>query len=115
MVACVPLPHSGLGPYGGNYWEIVEKDMQILMKEATVTRMEETILKYIGRNCGLKVTAQNELENLRKVFDNESTMSIVPFIAKLVLQLPVLFPGKCLEMLRRREQKFVQLTRLQVG
>jgi len=114
-VPTVPLPHSGMGPYKGNYWGILEKDMKFLMKEVTVTRMEEIILKYISRNSNLKVIARSKLENLRKVFNNESTMRLVPGMAQAVLQLPVLFPGKSLEMLKRGEEKSVKLTRLQIS
>jgi len=85
----------------------------MLMKDTTVRRMEETIMKYISRNS--EVMARNKLENLRKVFGNEATMSLVPYIAQSVIQLPVLFPGKSLEMLKRGEEKTVGLTRLQIS
>eukprot|EP00092_Neocalanus_flemingeri_P096794 GFUD01123257.1.p1 GENE.GFUD01123257.1~~GFUD01123257.1.p1 ORF type:complete len:434 (-),score=91.69 GFUD01123257.1:106-1407(-) len=115
MAVSVPLPHSGKGPYKGNYWGILEKDMKLLIKEPTLTKMEEIILKYINRSSGLNFMDRNKLQNLREVFDNESTLRLVPFIAHSVLQLPVLFPEKCLEMLKRREEKTVQLTRLQIS
>ena len=113
MSASVPLPHSKSGPYKGNYWGILEKDMKLLMKEATLTRMEEVILKYISRDS--TVIARTKLVNLRRVFSSESSLCLVPFMAHLVLQLPALFPGQGLDILTRGEQRTVTLTRSQVG
>ena len=115
MSASVPLPHSKSGPYKGNYWGILEKDMKLLMKEATLTRMEEVILKYITRGQDSRVIARTKLENLRRVFSSESSLCLVPFMAHLVLQLPALFPGQGLDILTRGEQRTVTLTRSQVG
>ena len=113
MATTVPLPHSKLGPYKGNYWGILEKDMQLLMKETTLTKLEEVILKYISRKSDF-VLSRNKLDNLRKVFSTEVNLALVPFIAQLALQLPALFPSQGLEMLKRGEEKTVSLTRSQV-
>ena len=111
MAVSIPLPHSGLSPYKGNYWRILEKDMKLLMKEATLSRMEEVILKYISRKHDSSAMVYN---NLRRIFSNDFTMSLVPYLAHLVTQLPVLFPDKSLVMLRRGEPMRVSLTRSQV-
>jgi len=111
----VPLPHSKQGPYKGNYWGILEKDMKLLMKEVTLTKLEEVILKYINRNSDLSVLSRLKLDNLRKVFSSEMNLALVPFIAQLALQLPALFPCQGLEMLRRGEEKTVSLTRSQIS
>lgn len=112
-MSTIPLPHSGMGPYKGNYWGILERDMKMLMKAATMNKMEEIILKYISRNS--EIMARNKLENLRKVFGTEANMSLIPFIAQTVIQLPLLFPGKSLEMLQRGVEKTIELTRLQIS
>ena len=112
--ASVPLPHSKLGPYKGNYWGILEKDMKLLMKEASLTKLEEIILKYISRKSDLKALSRIKLDNLRKVFSTEMNLALVPFIAQLALQLPALFPSQGLEMLKRGEEKTISLTRSQV-
>ena len=114
MATSVPLPHSKLGPYKGNYWGILEKDMKLLMKESTLTKLEEVILKYISRKSDLKALSRIKLDNLRKVFNTEMNLALVPFIAQLTLQLPALFPSQGLEMLKRGEEKTVSLTRSQV-
>jgi hypothetical protein len=112
--ANVPLPHNKLGPYKGNYWGILEKDMKLLMKEASLSKLEEIILKYISRKSDLKALSRIKLDNLRKVFSTELNLAMVPFIAQLALQLPALFPSQGLEMLKRGEEKTVSLTRSQV-
>ena len=114
MVESIPLPHSKRVPYKGNYWPILEKDMSLLMKDPTLSRLEEVILKNIRRNTD---TAQmvGKLDNLRKLFSNDFTVSMVPFLAHLVLQLPAFFPDKSLVMLRRGENRKISLTRAQVS
>ena len=115
MTASVPLPHSKEGPYKGNYWGILEKDMKLLIKEPTLSLMEEIITKYISRNPDTAAIIYSKLENLRILFSNDCNMSLVPFLASLVLQLPALFPDKSLVMLRRGENRRISLTRSQIS
>ncbi len=61
----VPLPHSGKGPYRGNYWGTIEKDMNSLIKNPFYDRLEELIIKYIGRNEEYAQFNISKLENLR--------------------------------------------------
>jgi len=90
--------------------------MKLLMKEPTLSRMEEIITKYISRNSDTTInTLTIKLDNLRKVISNDHTMDLVPFLAQLVLQLPALFPDKSLVMLRRGENRRVSLTRSQIS
>jgi len=114
MGESIPLPHSKQVPYKGNYWPILEKDMSLLMKDPTLSRLEEVILKNIRRNTDT-VQAVGKLGNLRKLFSNDFTVSMVPFLAHLVLQLPALFPDKSLVMLRRGENRKISLTRAQIS
>ena len=80
MAKSVSLPHSKEGPYKGNYWGILEKDMKLLMREPTLSLMEEIITKYISRNPDTAAIIYSKLENLRKVFRNDciEALCLVP-------------------------------------
>ena len=86
----------------------------MLMKEPSLSRMEEIITKYISRNSDTAAIIHSKLDNLRKVFSNDYTVSLVPFLASLVLQLALL-PDKSLAMLRRGENRRISLTRSQIS
>ena len=111
----IPLPHSKSGPYKGNYWGILEKDLKKLVNEdPSIARLQEVILKYVNRSKESTALVQFRFENMEKVFSRGNNLDLVPFIAELAMGMPRLFPKEGLQMLRRGQQASVSLTRRQV-
>jgi len=115
MNMSVPLPHSKEAPYKGNYWGIIEKDLNHLAKNPSLDSLVQVIMKYVNRSENMS-NMKVKLQQLEAVFSEDSQfINLIPTICSCALKLPEIFPEKHLQLLRRGEEKRIELTREQVS
>ena len=111
----IPLPHSKMKPYTGNFWPILQKDLEKLKTNPSTNLLEMIILKHLNRNLGSRQTLQS-LPNLRHVLSQQPTAAaLISLLAELALKLPDLFPEGSMPGLARGERRRVRVSRAQAA
>ena len=135
----VPLPHSGIEPYGEKYWDEVVSNLKPLKSNKTLETLEKGILHFFNKTrfdndkcrwVAVKNTKADDhdddgpmtkLASFRTVFSTlaeekaEFLEDVLPFLVDLALEMPELFPTGRLKKLHTGEAAIVSLSIKQVA